>query len=64
MRRVCAWCSKFLGLVPPLDADIITHGMCPDCQAKVLADLLLAEPPPPPERADDTGGCPGTPPEG
>jgi hypothetical protein len=64
MRRVCAWCSTFLGVAPPLEADVTTHCMCPDCQAKVLADLGLAELPAPPERAEDTGAGQGTPPAG
>lgn len=43
--RFCAWCSTF-----PTQADRelaaagakITHGMCPKCEARVLAELEAA----------------------
>jgi len=40
MRRICAWCKKDLGRVYLTDCShqIITHGICDACAAKVLAN--------------------------
>lgn len=37
MKTVCAWCNKFLGGDP--DAAEVTHGICPECLAKQLAEV-------------------------
>ena len=40
MRVVCAWCKKDLGSksCEAAMAGHISHGICPDCKAKTLAD--------------------------
>ncbi len=39
----CAWCKKKLGTKkdnnPNAPKSTTSHGMCPDCSAKVLADV-------------------------
>jgi hypothetical protein len=39
MYKVCAWCHKDLGTLPPLQDERTTHGMCNDC-AKQQEDEL------------------------
>ncbi len=39
MFRKCAWCQKDLGEIEPLEDKNISHGICPDCFDKELADL-------------------------
>jgi len=36
MIRQCAWCCRVLGLIPPLEDDSVTHGLCPECHRKLL----------------------------
>ncbi len=36
MTRVCAWCRKVEGGEGPE----VTHGICPDCERKVLAEVV------------------------
>jgi hypothetical protein len=37
MKRVCGWCKAEMGVVlDGKDDEIITHGMCDDCAAKML----------------------------
>lgn len=45
MKRVCAWCHKLLGYVQfsGMDPDEITHGICTDCAAKLLAEDHASE---------------------
>lgn len=31
MNIVCSYCGKMLGTKPPMDNDMVTHGMCPAC---------------------------------
>jgi hypothetical protein len=38
MRVVCAWCDTVLDEIEPLDNPSATHGICPECEEKVLAD--------------------------
>ena len=38
-RFACAWCRGDLGLAPDLDAGLISHGICPRCKDKALAEL-------------------------
>lgn len=47
MKRICAWCNKYLGTVeaPGVDPDDITHGMCDRCAERLLSDT----PPSPPD---------------
>lgn len=35
MIRVCAWCSRILGEVPPVESVERTHGICPECVERV-----------------------------
>ena len=35
MKTICAWCGKDLGENAPLDNPIISHGICPDCEAEI-----------------------------
>lgn len=39
MRIECAWCKKSLGCKEPLDYDVVTHGICEECEKKVLAEM-------------------------
>ena len=34
----CAWCQKDMGEKEPLDDLSITHGICPECSAKAMAE--------------------------
>ncbi|MBI1831461.1 MAG: hypothetical protein HYR84_08430 [Planctomycetes bacterium] len=36
MTRLCAWCNRVLGQVAPLDDVSVTHGVCPECHAKIV----------------------------
>jgi hypothetical protein len=36
MIRQCAWCCRVLGLIPPLEDQSVTHGVCPECNRKLL----------------------------
>lgn len=35
---ICAWCKKDMGQKPPLEKEVVTHGICSECKAKVLAE--------------------------
>lgn len=37
VHRVCSWCSKVLHEGHP-ECRVTTHGICPDCESKVLED--------------------------
>lgn len=39
MRIECAWCKKSLGCKEPLDYDVVTHGICEECEKKVSAEM-------------------------
>ncbi len=39
MIKQCAWCSRMLGEVEPLDNKETTHGICSECQKKLLDNL-------------------------
>lgn len=41
VARVCAWCRKDLGAVvgSPGQEGMVSHGMCPACSARLLAEL-------------------------
>lgn len=36
IKIICAWCKKPLGEKPPLNKDDISHGICPQCSAKLV----------------------------
>ena len=41
MRRVCAWCKKSMGKLPP-DAQAVktvSHGMCEECANRIFVEL-------------------------
>ena len=38
MKIVCAWCGADLGEKKPLDDPEVTHGICPECAAKMLEE--------------------------
>ena len=38
MKVVCAWCKKDLGEKEPLKDKSITHGICPECEAKYFPE--------------------------
>ena len=44
MKRICAWCKRGLGTISSeLHAeDIITHGICDECQKKLLGPQKVA----------------------
>jgi hypothetical protein len=33
--RVCAWCERLLGVVPPLTDSQLTHGICGECAQRI-----------------------------
>jgi len=35
MKRVCAWCGKFLGEKKPLEDKSVTHSICNKCLKKI-----------------------------
>jgi hypothetical protein len=41
IKRVCAWCKMDMGVTvgSPGQQDLVTHGMCPACEARLLAEL-------------------------
>ena len=43
IHRVCAWCKQDLGDIPCPAGDPnegkTSHGVCPECQAKLLAEM-------------------------
>jgi len=39
MWRVCAWCKTVMGLTPCNKPNQITHGICPICFEKLMAEL-------------------------
>jgi len=41
MTRVCAWCKAVLGQPLPADGSGVTHGICPDCRARMLREAGL-----------------------
>ncbi len=43
-RRVCAWCQpqRDLGPAPGLAAGKVTHGVCPECFERQMAELNLS----------------------
>jgi hypothetical protein len=45
MSMICAWCTKVLGAIAPLDDTRISHGICATCDATVRRQLAgLGEP--------------------
>jgi hypothetical protein len=36
MIRQCAWCLHVIGLIPPIENQAVTHGMCATCFRKFL----------------------------
>lgn len=36
MIRQCAWCLKIMGQVAPLSDKNITHGICKQCEKKMM----------------------------
>jgi len=42
-RRICAWCKKDMGHFGGSDD---THGICPECKEKMMADIRKANPKP------------------
>jgi DNA-directed RNA polymerase subunit RPC12/RpoP len=36
MQVRCAWCKKDMGVKPPLNLLIVTHGICEDCERRIL----------------------------
>lgn len=41
-RKVCSWCNKDLGPAPGCPGD--SHGICPECADKVIADFESTPP--------------------
>lgn len=39
MLKICAYCKKSMGKVPPLNDDSITHGICDPCLKEQLKRL-------------------------
>lgn len=39
MIRQCAWCLLILGEVSPLSDKNVTHGICKECEDKLMKNL-------------------------
>lgn len=42
-RRICSWCKKDLG---QFTGDKDSHGICPECKEKMMADIRKQNPNP------------------
>lgn len=42
MIRQCAWCCRVLGQIAPLEDRAVTHGLCPECHAKLQGTPIQA----------------------
>ena len=40
MKRICAWCLKFMGEKEPLKDKRKTHGICDSCFPKVTEEYM------------------------
>ncbi len=63
MLRVCAWCKADMGRAPcdPADAGKVTHGMCPACKRRLIAELPgVPHPAGCPGKLNFDGGNPGS----
>jgi len=38
MIVICAWCKRALGMKEPMEDERITHGICLECQVKLLSE--------------------------
>ena len=38
MIIICAWCQRLLGKKEPVEDERITHGICLECQVKLLLE--------------------------
>ena len=36
MTIICAWCKKDMGQKPPLEKEVVTHGICEDCHTVIV----------------------------
>jgi len=45
MRRLCGWCSKFMGFAEPLSDQQITTGVCRDCEEQWMRQIQLSQMP-------------------
>lgn len=43
-RVICAWCPKVIETAPQ-PVELVSHGMCADCDQKIAAELDLVEKP-------------------
>lgn len=34
MKKICAWCGKDMGDIPPYEDEGVTHTMCEECYKK------------------------------
>ena len=39
MIRQCAWCLKIMGESPPYSDKSVTHGMCEECEKKIMKEI-------------------------
>jgi DNA-directed RNA polymerase subunit RPC12/RpoP len=37
---MCAWCKRKLGEIEPMTDDRLSHGICPECRARVMQEML------------------------
>ena len=35
---ICAWCKRVLGMKEPVEDERITHGICSECQLKLIRE--------------------------
>lgn len=43
MIRQCAWCLKLMGETPPLKDTSMTHGICEECERKMMRKIESME---------------------
>ncbi len=47
MIIICAWCGEYLGENGAKNEEVVTHGICPECRSRTLAEndqTVLAPP--------------------
>lgn len=51
--RVCAWCKKVMGIAPEGETGTTTHGICPECEAKLYKKAGMEPPTEPVKKKTD-----------
>ncbi len=43
MKQVCAWCESLINENPEIAPDLVSHGICRQCQPKLLREGGMSE---------------------